>query len=240
MDAEFAASRRGSTTVAPAMFQPVRIGLLELRNRVVVSPMDMYSAVDGVPGDFHLVHLGSKAMGGAGLVMTEMTCVSPEGRITPGCAGLWTDGQRDAWARIVDFVHAAVRRADRAAARPCRPQGLDEAHVGGHGRAAGEGNWELIGPSPLPYGPAATYRARRPRGHGPGRRRIRRRGAAWRAGRVRPDRAALRARLPALLVPLADRQPAHRRVRRVSGEPAALPARGVRRRPRGRWPAASP
>ncbi len=88
------------------MFQPFRIGGLELKNRIVVSPMDMYSAVDGVPGDFHLVHLGSKALGGAGLVMTEMVCVSPEGRITPGCTGLWTDEQRDSWGRVVDFVHA--------------------------------------------------------------------------------------------------------------------------------------
>ncbi|MBR7831329.1 FAD-dependent monooxygenase, partial [Actinospica sp. MGRD01-02] len=105
VDAEFAASQ-GLETVVPAMFQPFRIGALELKNRVIVSPMDMYSALDGVPGDFHLVHLGSKAMGGAGLVMTEMVCVSAEGRITPGCGGLWTDGQRDAWARIVEFVHA--------------------------------------------------------------------------------------------------------------------------------------
>ena len=72
---------------------PFRLRGLELRNRVVVSPMDMYSAADGVPADFHLVHLGSKALGGAGLVMTEMVCVSPTGRITPGCAGLYTDEQ---------------------------------------------------------------------------------------------------------------------------------------------------
>ena len=76
----------------PPMFQPFRLGGLELANRVVVSPMDMYSAHDGVPGDFHLVHLGSKALGGAGLVMTEMVCVSPVGRITPGCTGIYTDG----------------------------------------------------------------------------------------------------------------------------------------------------
>ncbi|MFI5270379.1 MAG: FAD-dependent monooxygenase, partial [Chloroflexota bacterium] len=86
VDANFAASQ-GLAQVAPAMFQPYRIGALELKNRIVVSPMDMYSAVDGVPGNFHLVHLGSKAMGGAGLVMTEMVCVSAEGRITPGCSG---------------------------------------------------------------------------------------------------------------------------------------------------------
>ena len=91
-DPEFADPRRrgvrrrprARAEVVPAMFQPFRIGDLELKNRIVVSPMDMYSAVDGVPDDFHLVHLGSKALGGAGLVMTEMVCVSPEGRITPG------------------------------------------------------------------------------------------------------------------------------------------------------------
>ncbi|WP_329544497.1 bifunctional salicylyl-CoA 5-hydroxylase/oxidoreductase [Streptomyces sp. NBC_01356] len=136
----------------PAMFQPFRLGELELKNRVIVSPMDMYSAVDGVPGDFHLVHLGSKAMGGAGLVMTEMVCTSPEARITPGCAGLWTDEQRDSWARIVSFVH------DRSTARI----GLQLGHAGRKGstRLMWEGmddplpygNWETVGPSPLPYG----------------------------------------------------------------------------------------
>src|SRR6185437_13106055 len=96
---------RGGQPTAPAMFTPARIGPLTLKNRVIVSSMDMYSAEEGVPGDFHLVHLGSKALGGAGLVMTEMTCVSPEGRITPGCPGLWTDEQRDRWAAITGFVH---------------------------------------------------------------------------------------------------------------------------------------
>jgi anthraniloyl-CoA monooxygenase len=151
VDAAFAASQ-GLETVAPAMFQPFRLGRLELRNRVIVSPMDMYSAVDGVPGDFHLVHLGSKAMGGAGLVMTEMVCVSPEGRITPGCTGLWTDEQRDSWARIVSFVH------ERGTARI----GLQLGHSGRKGSTRlmwegmdeplPEGDWETIGPSPLPYG----------------------------------------------------------------------------------------
>ena len=87
------------------MFQPGRIGGLHLANRVIVSPMDMYTASDGLPGDFHLVHLGSKALGGAGLVMTEMVCVSEPGRISPGCAGLYTPGQEAAWRRVVDFVH---------------------------------------------------------------------------------------------------------------------------------------
>ena len=88
------------------MFTPFRLRGMVLENRVAVSPMDQYSAVDGVPGDWHLVHLGSRAVGGAGLVFTEMTCVSPEGRITPGCTGLWNEAQRDAFRRIVDFCHA--------------------------------------------------------------------------------------------------------------------------------------
>jgi anthraniloyl-CoA monooxygenase len=155
VDAAFAASQ-DLDTVAPAMFQPFRLGRLELKNRVIVSPMDMYSAVDGVPGDFHLVHLGSKAMGGAGLVMTEMVCVSPDGRITPGCTGLWTDEQRDSWARIVSFVH------ERSTARI----GLQLGHSGRKGSTRlmwegmddplPQGNWEIVGPSPLPYGPESA------------------------------------------------------------------------------------
>src|SRR5690242_20245730 len=94
-----------SSVETPPMFTPYSLGSLVLVNRVVVSPMDQYVATDGLPGDFHLVHLGGKALGGAGLVMTEMVCVSPTGRITPGCTGLWTDEQRDSWARVVDFVH---------------------------------------------------------------------------------------------------------------------------------------
>src|SRR5690606_5532263 len=77
----------------PPMLTPYRAGEVVLKNRIVVSPMAMYSCVDGIPSDFHLVHLGARAMGGAGLVMVEMTCVSPEARITPGCPGLWNDTQ---------------------------------------------------------------------------------------------------------------------------------------------------
>ncbi|GAA2338091.1 bifunctional salicylyl-CoA 5-hydroxylase/oxidoreductase [Streptomyces violaceusniger] len=155
VDAAFATAQ-GLGNTAPAMFQPYRLGELELKNRVIVSPMDMYSAVEGVPGDFHLVHLGSKAMGGAGLVMTEMVCVSPEGRITPGCTGLWNDEQRDSWRRIVSFVH------ERSTARI----GLQLGHAGRKGSTRlmwegmddplPEGNWEVVGPSPLPYGPGSA------------------------------------------------------------------------------------
>ncbi len=118
------------------MFQPLRLRELELKNRVVVSAMDMYSAADGTPSDFHLVHLGGKAAGGAALVMTEMVCVSQEGRITPGCAGMYAPEHEAAWRRIAGFVHEYSTAGDRAAARPLRPQGLHQADVGGHRRAA--------------------------------------------------------------------------------------------------------
>ena len=103
---------------------------MALQNRVTVSPMAMYSAVDGMPNDFHFVHYGERAMGGAGLVFTEMTCVSPEGRITPGCTGMWNAEQVAAWKRIVDFVHANSK------AKIC----LQLGHSGGKGstRSAGK------------------------------------------------------------------------------------------------------
>ncbi|WP_461064876.1 bifunctional salicylyl-CoA 5-hydroxylase/oxidoreductase [Streptomyces pseudoechinosporeus] len=138
----------------PPMFTPFRLRGLTLRNRVVVSPMDMYSAVDGVPGDFHLVHLGARALGGAGLVMTEMVCVSAEGRITPGCAGLYTSQQADSWRRITDFVHAQAPGAaigvqlghsGRKGSTKLMWEGIDE--------PLEEGNWPLVAASPLPYKP---------------------------------------------------------------------------------------
>ena len=151
MDRWFAASldgeAAGGAEPRPPMFQPFRLGGLELANRVIVSPMDMYSARDGVPGDFHLVHLGSKALGGAGLVMTEMVCVSPAGRITPGCTGLYNAEQEDSWRRIAGLRPRPERREDRHPARPLRPQGLDQADVGGDGRPAARG--QLGGLRPL-------------------------------------------------------------------------------------------
>ncbi|WP_218242100.1 bifunctional salicylyl-CoA 5-hydroxylase/oxidoreductase [Comamonas fluminis] len=89
----------------PPMFLPYTLRGVTLKNRIVVSPMAQYSAVNGVPGDFHLVHLGARAMGGAGLVFAEMACVSPEGRITPGCPGTYTEEQKQAWKRISDWIH---------------------------------------------------------------------------------------------------------------------------------------
>src|SRR5689334_16729638 len=89
-----------------SLFTPFTLGNVTLRNRIVVSPMCEYSACDGVPDDWHLVHLGSRAVGGAGLVFTEATAVSPEGRISPVDTGLWNQVQQNAWKRIADFVHA--------------------------------------------------------------------------------------------------------------------------------------
>ncbi|MEU8520524.1 bifunctional salicylyl-CoA 5-hydroxylase/oxidoreductase [Streptomyces sp. NBC_01216] len=141
----------------PPMFTPFRLRGLTLRNRVVVSPMDQYLAEDGVPGDFHLVHLGARALGGAGLVMTEMVCVSPQGRITPGCTGLYTDAQATAWSRITAFVH------ERA---PGTAIGVQLGHSGRKGSTRRmwdgideplpEGNWPLAAASPLPYRPGVN------------------------------------------------------------------------------------
>ena len=137
----------------PPMFQPLRLRGLTLPNRVVVSPMCMYSARDGVPGDFHLVHYGSRAMGGAGLLFTEMVCVTPDGRITPGCAGLWNDAQEAAWARIAGFAHAhagaklclQLGHSGRKGATKLMWEGMDQ--------PLAEGAWPIMAASPLPYFP---------------------------------------------------------------------------------------
>jgi anthraniloyl-CoA monooxygenase len=152
MDRWFAsASGSVPAQVRPPMFQPFRLGGLELANRVIVSPMDMYSARDGVPGDFHLVHLGSKALGGAGLVMTEMVCVSPSGRITPGCTGMYTAEQEESWRRIASFVHGQsaakigiqLGHSGRKGSTRLMWEGMDD--------PLPEGNWEVCGPSPIAY-----------------------------------------------------------------------------------------
>ena len=138
---------------AVPMFQPMRLRDMVLQNRVVMSAMDMYCAKDGVPGDWHLVHYGSRATGGAGLIFTEMTCVSPEGRITLGCTGLWNDEQETSWARIVDFVHAnsdtkiclQLGHSGRKGATKLMWEGID--------RPLDEGAWDVVSASPLPYFP---------------------------------------------------------------------------------------
>jgi anthraniloyl-CoA monooxygenase len=146
------AQRSGVQDAArPPMFLPFRLAGMRLANRVVVSPMAQYKARDGVPDDWHLMHYGARAVGGAGLVYTEMTCVSPSGRITPGCTGLWNDTQRDAWRRIVEFVHT------QSIAKFC----LQIGHSGRKGSTQlgwqrmdhplESDNWPLLAPSPVPY-----------------------------------------------------------------------------------------
>ncbi len=136
----------------PPMFTPFALRGVTLKNRVVVSPMAQYSCVDGLPADFHLMHLGARAMGGAGLVFAEMTCPSPDARITPGCPGLWNEAQRDGWRRIVDFAHA------NTTAR----MAIQLGHAGAKGatRVAWDGidqplpeaqRWRLLSASPQQY-----------------------------------------------------------------------------------------
>jgi anthraniloyl-CoA monooxygenase len=145
------AARSGVDHAVPPMFTPFKVRGLLLKNRVIVSPMAVYMAEDGVPNDFHLVHMGSRAMGGAAMVFTEMTCVSPDARITPACLGMWNDVQRDAWKRVVDYVHTY---SDAKVA-------LQLGHSGRKGstRRGWEGidqplpsdNWPLVSASPLQY-----------------------------------------------------------------------------------------
>jgi len=154
------ASVEGKEIPPPPMFTPFKLRGMTLSNRVIVSPMDMYSARDGTPNDFHLVHLGARGLGGAALVMTEMVCVSPEARISLGCTGMYADEHVGAWKRIVDFVH------EWSSAKIC----LQLGHSGRKGSTClpweegdetpiPDGGWETIGPSPIPY--AATMPAPR-------------------------------------------------------------------------------
>ncbi|MBL0419246.1 bifunctional salicylyl-CoA 5-hydroxylase/oxidoreductase [Ramlibacter sp. AW1] len=135
----------------PPMFTPWQVRGLRLKNRVVVSPMAQYSCVDGVPGDFHLVHLGARALGGAGLVMAEMTCPSADGRITPGCPGLWNDEQEAAWRRIVEFVHGNSDARIGMQLGHAGPKGSTRVPWEGEDLPLVEGNWPLISASPQQY-----------------------------------------------------------------------------------------
>jgi anthraniloyl-CoA monooxygenase len=139
---------------APPMFAPYRLRELSLDNRVVVSPMAMYSARDGVPNDFHLVHYGTRAQGGAGLVYTEMTCVSTEGRITPGCAGLYAPEHLEAWRRIVDFVHASTRAKFCLQLGHSGPKGSTRVGWEGYDVPLESGNWPVVAASDVPWSSA--------------------------------------------------------------------------------------
>ena len=137
----------------PPMFSPFALRGLTLRNRVVLSPMDTYSAVDGTPNDFHLVHYGSRALGGAGLVVTEMTCVSAQGRITPGCTGMYATEHVAAWKRIVEFVHQNTPAKIALQLGHSGPKGSTKLMWEGMDEPLEEGNWPVVGPSAIPYAP---------------------------------------------------------------------------------------
>jgi anthraniloyl-CoA monooxygenase len=156
IESNLAAGCSGVAQPRPPMFLPFRLRDMQLVNRVVVSPMAQYRAQDGMPNDWHLVHYGARAAGGAGLVFTEMTCTSADGRISPGCTGLWNETQGAAWRRIVEFVH------EESPARIC----LQLGHAGRKGSTQlgwqeadhplSAGNWPLWAPSPLPYLPGIS------------------------------------------------------------------------------------
>ena len=137
----------------PPMYTPFRLRGMQLQNRIVVSPMAMYSAEDGTPNDFHLVHWGARAQGGAALVFTEMTCVTPNGRISPGCCGMYKPEHEAAYKRIADFIHGHTGakfglQLGHSGIKGSTKRGWESAD-----QPLDEGNWELLGPSPVPWGP---------------------------------------------------------------------------------------
>ncbi len=147
-------ARRAGLDVAhgvPPMFTPFTLRGVTLKNRVVVSPMAQYSAVDGLPTDHHLVHLGARALGGAGLVFTEMTCPTPDARITPACTGLWNDEQTAAWRRIVDFVHAGSSARIALQLGHAGAKGSTRVPWDGEDLPLPDGNWPLISASPQQF-----------------------------------------------------------------------------------------
>ena len=142
-----------SSKTAPPMFAPFRLRGMEIDNRITVSPMALYSALDGVPGDFHFVHYGERAIGGAGLVFTEMTCVSPEGRISPGCTGMWNADHVAAWKHIVDFVHANSKAKICLQLGHSGAKGSTRLGWEGNDVPLDEGNWPVMAASDVRWSP---------------------------------------------------------------------------------------
>jgi anthraniloyl-CoA monooxygenase len=142
-----------SNKTAPPMFAPFKLREMEVENRITVSPMAMYSAVDGVPNDFHFVHYGERALGGAGLIFTEMTCVSPEGRISPGCTGMWNADQLREWTRIVDFVHANSKAKICLQLGHSGSKGSTKLGWNGNDVPLDEGNWPVMAASDVAWSP---------------------------------------------------------------------------------------
>jgi len=143
-----------SNKTAPPMFAPFKLRAMELENRITVSPMAMYSAVDGVPNDFHFVHYGERALGGAALLFTEMTCVSPEGRISPGCTGIWNADHVAAWKRIVEFVHSNSKAKICLQLGHSGSKGSTRLGWDGNDVPLDEGNWPVMAASDIPWSPA--------------------------------------------------------------------------------------
>ncbi len=142
-----------SGPVSPPMFTPYRLREMLLENRIVVSPMCQYSAEEGVVGDWHFVHLGSRATGGAGLIMTEMTAVSAQARITPQCAGMYRSEHVDAWRRVVDFVHGNSAAKIGLQLGHAGRKGATQVLWEGDNKPLAEGGWPLISASPIPFLP---------------------------------------------------------------------------------------
>jgi 2,4-dienoyl-CoA reductase-like NADH-dependent reductase (Old Yellow Enzyme family) len=133
------------------LLEPITLGELHLRNRIVVSPMCQYSSPEGIPTDWHLVHLGSRAVGGAGLVFTEASAVSPEGRISPDDAGIWNDAQAAAWSRIATFIRGQGAAAGIQLAHAGRKASTDLPWRGGGPVDAAHGGWTPVAPSAIPF-----------------------------------------------------------------------------------------
>jgi 2,4-dienoyl-CoA reductase-like NADH-dependent reductase (Old Yellow Enzyme family) len=145
----------------PHLFDPLTLRSVTFRNRIGVSPMCQYSSIDGYPNDWHLVHLGSRAVGGAGVLIVEATAVEPRGRITPWDAGLWDDAQIEPWARVARFVESQGAVAGMQVAHAGRKASTNRPWDGGKGLLTPEqGGWQVIGPSDLPF--SETYPKPRP------------------------------------------------------------------------------
>jgi len=147
-------------TPPPPMFTPYTVRGVTLKNRIVVSPMAQYSATDGVVGDYHLVHLGARAMGGAALVFAEMTCVSADGRITPGCPGIYRADQAQAWQRIVHWVHSQTDAKFGMQIGHAGPKGGTRVAWEGIDQPLADGGWPLMAASPQQYLPGISQTAR--------------------------------------------------------------------------------
>lgn len=135
------------------LFSPLRLRELTFRNRIFVSPMCQYSSIDGMPSAWHLVHLGSRAVGGAGLVMVEATGVTPEGRISPHDSGIWSDAHRDAFAPIAQFIKEQGSVPGIQLAHAGRKASTDKPWLGGGPIPAAKGGWQPVAPSALPFSP---------------------------------------------------------------------------------------